>query len=401
MSLQKKIDFLLSQGYSKEIIALVKKAGVKKHMSWFCQQIKKNEIVINEELYNEIKIANNYLEKLNKNPFYDLKECIVVAKNYYDNYESSKERILHKFNDGNYIILLKEDELFLEGELMANCVNKYYNHVKEKETALLALRDKKDKTLAHFQILKNGMLSQHFEKANSMIRVEYWNQIFDFFKKNKKEELNDEMFGDFKIRWNGHLNSGGVFSLNCIIPNSINISLVKDGVQKKVYDGRSLKNYNFRLINNFDLNQHLEKNEILIHINSMQEEVNKIKNILENINGYEFFISDSLKRKIFGKNFLMKGNDFNLSEIFYVDNLFIPVPQNENVEEPQPMRENEAQEERVELVEEQPVDRQIEEIRVGIVDLRNQIDTQEIVDSRDFHNEEERFARQIDDNFVV
>ena len=176
-----KEKYLRDRGYSLDLINFVKECGAQKHMVWLVEKLAKIDFKRGTKEKEAITVLSNHLEKLNANKYKSFEEALRTAIIERKKEKMLKENILHKFNNGYYIVNVPADCLMAEAKDMSNCINDYKEQIKARTCAILALKNKRDKTLVHFQIKKNGALDQLYEKANKDVRLEYWNYIAKFF----------------------------------------------------------------------------------------------------------------------------------------------------------------------------------------------------------------------------
>jgi len=321
-----KMEFLVKQGYSQDVINFFINCGAEKHLLWFLTLHKKKHIQnLNAE---EIKVVNKYLEECkealkslssinDKSKIYT--EALKRAYEYKKDLERKEKNIIHRFENGYYISILNEQDLYLEGRVMSNCVGGYHDSVKNKEVGLLALKHPSEKTVVHIEIKKNGQISQNFSKANSTIGNECWKMILEFFEKNSKKVDFKNIFGDAYITSSG---GGYINSVSLCAPLSITHTL-EDG-QKKISfnDAFELKRFSLDIPRESEELKFLNKSDLLKWLEGQKNKITKIYNdLIEQVdltNSSNLYLSDEIKRKIFGNHknaFLMKGEKYNISEI--------------------------------------------------------------------------------------
>ena len=322
----KKIDFLVKQGYDRNVIDILIECGVERHLLWFLTINKKGFMKNLDSL--EINIVNKYLEDCNdavkylastKDKTQIYKEAVRQAYNFKNDSERKERNIIYRFENGYYISLLNEQDLQLEGKIMSNCVGGYYSTVENKDVGILALKHPSKKTVAHIEIKKNGQISQNFSKANSQIGVEYWKMILEFFEKNSKKVDFKNLFGDAYVTSSG---GGYINSVSLCIPTSITYEL-KDGVKKINFnDAFELKRFSLDIPKNTEEIKFSEKSELTKWLQDKKNEILKVyDDLTEQINltnSSDLYLSDEIKEKIFGSHknsYLMKGEKYNLSEV--------------------------------------------------------------------------------------
>jgi len=113
MASDKKIEFLINQGFSRDIINLFISYGVDKNLLWFLGAHKKDMITNFKE--EEIKLVNKFIELFknsNNNPTkYTYQEVLRDAILHKKNGERKINNILYTFDNGYYISILNEEDL--------------------------------------------------------------------------------------------------------------------------------------------------------------------------------------------------------------------------------------------------------------------------------------------------
>jgi hypothetical protein len=316
MRLNKKEQYLIEQGRSEDTIKFCKKCGIKSdNIVWFVNRIEKDNFDINlKDSEQDIKLVLSFFnrEKQIKEKFKTIQEAIRVAHLNVETEENIKSRILHTFEDGHYIINLSPKELPYEGHIMCNCVADMRGEVKEKMTAILALKDRKSKTLCHIEIGRLGNIKQHFSKANTIIKLEYWDYINKFFKIhedenfiNKVKEIGVEMVydvrGDSKHQFLPYISSS--------VPTQYTSS---------IFDSKSKKFTSTMFIKEFaNTNKFTPETLFNVHYGEVEEYLNKLKDfvsksidsLLESIkvSSDNFLIlNDDMIKKIYGKLYYSK-----------------------------------------------------------------------------------------------
>lgn len=356
MKTTKKEQFLLNQGRKQETIDFCKDLKVPNNrFVWFCERIEKEGFDIKSSNFKEqIKKTLKLLNRTNIfNDSDSLKELIYAADKFVETDENESSRILHKFKNGHYIINLSKKELFLEGEEMSNCVG---GMTINKKISILALKDKKNKTLVHFQVNNLGFLEQHYSKANSTVNLERWRYINEFFEIYKDKNFYEKISSiDLDINYrvkNESYNSLPV--IEYFIPTMVTNSIF-NSEEVKVNKVHYIKDFvNTNKINNNKKEQYLNKDGVVSFLNDFKKYINQsIEEVLEFIN-----ISD--------KNYY-NLNDFMIQKIFNIK----PPKLNEKISkitnEYQSKMIIDYQEERMEGVE--PI--RYQEERVEAVPMRN------------------------------
>lgn len=322
----KKIEFLVKQGYDRNVIDILIDCGVEKNLLWFLT-INKKGFMKNLDS-SEINIVNKYLEDCSdaikylasfKDRTKIYTEAVRQAYIYKNDSERKEKNIIYRFENGYYVSILNEQDLQLEGKIMSNCVGGYYHTVKDRELGILALKHPSKKTVAHIEIKKNGQLAQNFSKANSQIGIEYWKMILEFFEKNSKKVDFKNLFGDAYVTSSG---GGYINSVSLCAPTSITYEL-KDGVKKISFnDAFELKRFSLDIPKHTEEIKFSEKSDLTKWLQDKKNEILKVyDDLTEQINltnSSDLYLSDEIKEKIFGSHknaYLMKGEKYNLSEI--------------------------------------------------------------------------------------
>jgi len=322
----KKIEFLVKQGYDRNIIDVFIDCGVERHLLWFLSINKKGFMKkIDSE---EIRVVNKYFEDCGdaikhlasiKDKTQIYVEAVKQAFDYKKDLERKERNVIYRFENGYYISILNEQDLQLEGKMMSNCVGGYYHTVREKEVGILALKHSSKRTVVHIEIKNNGQLSQNFSKANSQIGIEYWKMILEFFEKNSKKVDFKNLFGDAYVTSSG---GGYINSVSLCVPTSITHEL-KDGVKKISFnDAFELKRFSLDIPKHTEEIKFSEKSDLTKWLQDKKNEILKVyDDLTEQINltnSSDLYLSDEIKEKIFGSHknaYLMKGEKHNLSEI--------------------------------------------------------------------------------------
>jgi len=162
--MQKKSEHFINQGYDKELVLFLESCGVKKYMLWFLVNFKKHNFMFHKDKiivdvtlsrnndsfsFNReiISLINDYILTIASDITHEdiltiYREAFEVKKLN----EKLKKNILHKFEDGYYVVNLPIESLNQEGTMMNNCIkynNNYVNGIKRKEFAILALKKTK------------------------------------------------------------------------------------------------------------------------------------------------------------------------------------------------------------------------------------------------------------------
>jgi len=309
MNTTKKEEFLLKQGRKQETIDFCKDLKVpSQKFVWFCERIEKENFNIKDENLKEyIKKCLKLLERTNMyNHVSSLEKLIRYADKYIETDEHESDRILHKFKNGNYIINLSPKELHLEGKEMSNCVGDMAYGLIEKQISILALKDKKKKTLVHFQVNKFGFLEQHYSKANAAVNLEKWKYINEFFDLYKDEQFYEKINAT-KIDINYNVSErvhNFVPIVEYFIPTKTTNSIFEPEILKinetyHIKDFVNTTNFNFNNIKK----QHLNKEEVFNYLNNFKNFINNsIDDIFELLNVSQknyYNLNNDMIQKIF------------------------------------------------------------------------------------------------------
>lgn len=343
MAQNKRKDYLLKQGYSLELINILESCGVTKHMLWFLNQLRNNERArnITESMKSDIKVINEHIESKGKNVFRNMEEAFksVYAEKARKN--AAMKKALYAFKDGHSIVLLEPRDLHMESINMSNCVGGYVSRIESKEKALLALKSPEGDTLVHFELLKNGMLSQNFEKANMPVRHKYWKYIYEFFKQNSKNIPASKHLGfawDAAIHWN---DSGYHMRVDCVMPTKISKYIDRNGqLATSIEKSNILKTFNIQIpritLHEFDKNVFVKKLKL-----AKTDIIKAFDDIISNVEiteGENLYVSDKTKDIVFENSFyLMKGEEYNANDMTVLNdrpNVAEEVPMGEMMEEP-------------------------------------------------------------------
>lgn len=347
----KKIEFLINQGFEKDIINMFINCGVEKHLLWFLSMYKKESIKnLNSE---EIRLVNDYLTKSNllvvkrTNYAETLKYAIAFKKN-----EARKNKNkIYQFDNGFYISLLNAIDLKEEGELMSNCVGTYDYRVENGVVAILALKQSSGKTVAHIEIKKNGLIGQNYAKANSKINNFYWMMIIEFFKNNHKEVDLSKLFGESYVAttYGEYINE-----IILTVPTAIQMYIDNGAKKTEQISGFEIKRFASLLNVHESAKKFSSQNDVLDWIEGKKQNVLKmydeLKNEILETTASKMFLSDKMKERIFGNkkdSYYMKGDSYNLQEIdpnygesykteaIRVDDAGVDEPMNAPVPEPE------------------------------------------------------------------
>lgn len=317
MKLTNKEQYLLKSGRSIDTIKFCKECGVKSdNIAWFVDRIEKDGFDISKPSSKDdiIKILNFFKKDRRAKDEYgkNIFKTLEAANEVIETEDNIKSRILHTFNDGHYIINLTHKELLYEGFEMSNCVNDLQYLVKTKKTAVLALKDKKSKTICHMEIGQNGSLGQHYQKANSIVSRKTWTYVNEFFQQNQDKDFYKKMKDNnlnilFSIRKDYDKFFPNILSE---IPTKYTVSVL-DSKNKSYSDFVALKEYSFLENNIFGINKDrvnfLEFSELKDYINKVKENINNSLNdflsSIEMSKDNYFILNDEVIKRIYGKVF--------------------------------------------------------------------------------------------------
>lgn len=343
MASEKKIEFLVQQGFAREIINTLIECGVDKSLMWFLGVHKRNLIPspINLE---EIRLINTYFEKSAKanlsenekesdaksftgekkvkvktpaNPYL---ETLALARKFDINEKRKQKNKLYTFENGYYISLLNDIDLSEEGRLMSNCVGGYQSRVASGDVGILALKNSSGRTYAHIEIYKNGLIGQNYTKANCSLSKEHWMMIFEFFDKHSKNVDLNNIFGDYYLTTN---NGGHISNISLAIPTAVQQVIGKDGIETEHINGFEVKRfYAFHNKTHNNSEKITVQKDVIDWIEERKQEVIKAYDdltiqIMATTAG-KLFLSDEIKEKIFGHKkgaYFMKGKKYSLSEL--------------------------------------------------------------------------------------
>lgn len=347
----KKEQFLLKNGRKQETIDFCKKCGItQEHIVWFVDRVEKDKFDINQVDSTKLikKVFKSILRDNKLKEIGNLIKLIEYVDRFFEDDENVKSRILHSFDDKFHIINLTQKELNMEGQDMRNCVGDKDSEVKNKEYAILALRDEKEKTVCHFQVERNGSLSQHYGKANSTVKSKYWKYIIEFFKKYEDVNFVNEINkSQTSIKYTVNIKEREYNSLPIVesfLPTSYVVPLFREN-DKQIISVKFLKDF----VNTNDFNESIENSnieEVKNYLDKYKEYLNKsiddLYNMVKESSENYLVLSDEIIKKIFGKVF-MKPNEKNISIISNQDKMILSYDEyNEFLEDyPIPAREME------------------------------------------------------------
>lgn len=290
MNTSKKEEFLLKQGRKQETIDFCKELKIStQKFVWFCERIEKENFNIKDENFKEyIKKTLKLLERTNVyNNVSSLEKLIRIADRNIESDEHETKRVLHKFKNGHYIINLSTKELSLEGKDMSNCMGDMAYGLADKSVAILALKDKKNKTLVHLQINKLGFLEQHYSKANTAVNSEKWKYINDFFDMHKDEQFSEKI-NSTNIDVNYDVSDkihNFVPIVEYFIPTKVTNSIFTSEVLE-INEKYHIKDFvNTTRFDKLNKGDHLNKEELFDYLSDFKSYINKsIDNILDFVN---------------------------------------------------------------------------------------------------------------------
>lgn len=330
---QKKIDFFVQSGYDAQLIDTLVSFGVDKQLLWFLSQYRKHKFDIVEE---NIRLVNRYLEtpKLRRNNEKLVKKASINESQESETYmealnaakimkaeEDRKEaNILYRYANGYTMSMLEPQDLAEEAEMMANCVLSHFSgHVKNKAVAILALKNRNNKTVGHIEIKRNGLIGQNFAKANSELNKFQWNLVLEFFRNNSKNVDTNKLFGETYVAVFSDL---FIRDVVLSMPTAVNISLTHNGKEKQQLSGFQVK----RFVPSKRVHEKSEvfntKQDIISFIEEAKENLlvayNDLIDSIRSTEAGQLYLSDAIKERLFGSSknaYLMRGEDYNLTEL--------------------------------------------------------------------------------------
>lgn len=321
----KRREYFLQQGYSSVLIGVLESCGITKHMLWFLNQLKGLDgKVATQDFKSHLGFINKHIESKTKNNFKTLEEayksaCLASAKK-----NSLLKKALYTFKDGYSVLLLEPTDLYAEGINMANCVGGYMGRLSSKERALMALKNPEGNTVVHFEIMKNGMLSQNFEKANMPVRQKYWKYISEFLKNNSKNIQSSKHLG---FAWDAHMrfdSSGIHLSAECLLPKRISKFVNSRGeIDTAIEHHSSLKRFevNIPKIKMTEFNKDTFVRKLKESKDNFIKSIDDIIQSVEMTDGENMYVSDKLKERIFGDgHYLMKGDGYSALDLTMFEN---------------------------------------------------------------------------------
>lgn len=290
MNTSKKEEFLLKQGRKQETIDFCKELKIStQKFVWFCERIEKENFNIKDENFKEyIKKTLKLLERTNLyNNVSSLEKLIRIADRNIETDERETKRIVHKFKNGYYIINLSPKELFLEGKDMSNCIGDMTYGIVDKTISILALKDKKNKTLVHLQVNKLGFLEQHYSKANTAVSSERWKYINEFFDIYKDEQFYEKINStNIDVNYNvSNQIHNFVPIVEYFIPTKVTNSIfIPESF--KINETYHIKDFvNTTHFDKLNKGNHLSKEELFDYLSDFKSYINKsIDNILDFVN---------------------------------------------------------------------------------------------------------------------
>ena len=318
MASEKKIEFLIKQGFDKDVINVFIECGVDKNLVWFLSMYKNGSI---EHLNGEdIKLINLYFEKTSSNKKkIQYSDALIAARKFEKNEKRKEKNKIYHFENGFYISILNSIDLREEGSIMSNCIDGYEERVNSGVVGLLALKQSNGKTVAHIEINKNGLIGQNYSKANSQISREYWMMILEFFEKNSKSVDLSEMFGESHVVT---AVGGSINEVILTIPTRVHMFVEKGSKKTEQVHGFEVKRFTPSQRNHEAAIKISSKSEVIEWIEQKKQDIIKTYDELAmqviSTSASKLFLSDSIKEKIFGtKNgaYTLKGDKYNLLEI--------------------------------------------------------------------------------------
>lgn len=325
MNLKNKEKYLLSQGRKQETIDFVKSCKVPKDdFVWFVTRIEKDNIDLDstdldelkENISKTLKLFNRYNEFRNLN---SINQAFRIANQIYESDSDIESRKLHKFKDGHYILNLSYKELPLEGKFMANCVSDYSGSVKNKETCILAIKNKKNKTICHFQIGKHGDLIQYYSKANSTVKFDVWGYINDFFKAHEDKEIKKLLKDrNVPILYSYAKMEGQppTFSMEMPIKKDLNLITGQESYSNVI----ELKKFNLNMLSNdllkFKHKSNVSNQEVIDFLdeyeNTLLESLREMRNVIKKSEGNIFVLNNDIIEKCFNKTIAINDKFISL-----------------------------------------------------------------------------------------
>ncbi len=317
MKLSKKEQYLIDNGRSLSTVEFCRSCQIKSdNIVWFVNRIEKDNFNIGLDNSKEkIKIVSELFKrnKGNKERFNNIFDAIEYAEKEIEYDSNIESRIIYKFEDGHYILNLTEKELGHEGCLMSNCISEsnYYYAVKNKNKAILALKDKKNKTLCHIEIDRAGTLCQHYQKANMPVNFERWKYINEFFKNNQDDYFFEKIKNSNlnNLYFIGRKSFNNIPTVNSVFPTKYSTSIFEEE-NKKFSSFIFIKEYANTNSYNLDSNKNMSIEDVEVELNNFKNFINNsidsmLTSIKESKDNY-FVLSDDVIKIIFGKTFFNK-----------------------------------------------------------------------------------------------
>jgi len=207
--------FKISEELLIKILDISKDLGTSKYNVWIAKEAKKNENILN---FDKIRFIIDWAQLEKPNIFSMNFELAFSESEKWHNTrkqnlkklnkrQKDNSRIVYECSDGEHFFLkLKPEELYLEGELMGNCVGgfSYITRLKKKEIIILSLRDKNNFPHVTIEICnKTGREIQTQGKCNTTPIKQYQMMIAEFalYAINPdEEELDPEILKLLKIK---------------------------------------------------------------------------------------------------------------------------------------------------------------------------------------------------------
>lgn len=322
MTTNKKEKFLIKSGRSIETINFCNKINVnQKDIVWLVNRIEKeyNKISLNSDdrptaiFKNNIEKVVRYLDlsSVSHKNFIKkrgLQNAIKEANKNLEDQLSVQSRILHKFNDGYFIINLTHKELGFESIKMNNCLADYRKVVENKSVCILALKNKNSKTICHLEIDKNGCITQAFEKGNKELKCETFNYIQDFFKIYEDKNIYKKIKKlGLSTLYSVNLNrtNSNIPIVESFFPTKLSKSILdEDEISIDLDSCKKIRNY----VNSKVCSEYLDKGSVKDVVKKLEEYKKYIENNINNMilsieksHDNFFILNDEIIEKIYQK----------------------------------------------------------------------------------------------------
>lgn len=208
-------NFKISEELLIKILDISESLGTSKYNVWIAKEAKKNENILN---FDKLRFIIDWAQLVKPNIFsLNFEQAFTESEKWHNSRKqnlkkankrySDNSRIVYRCSDGEHFFLkLKPEELYLEGELMGNCVGgySYIRSLKKKEIIILSLRDKNNFPHVTIEICnKTGREIQTQGKCNTVPIKKYQILIAEFalYAINPdEEELDPEILQLLKIK---------------------------------------------------------------------------------------------------------------------------------------------------------------------------------------------------------